>query len=471
MLLTATPATAGMDFSANNTALWAPIIQIGIIAGMILLANVLRRKIPFFRKSLLPTAVLGGFLLLLLRSVGIVQMSMNFLETITYHALALGFIAQSLRIPEKHSDDGNLTGLKSGALIVSTYMVQVVLGLIISITLALTLMPNLFKASGILLAMAYGQGPGQANNVGGTYENMGMLGGKSFGLSLAAAGYLCACLVGVIYLNIINRKGRIQRVTDKDHVSGSVTISLFQQENEIPVAESIDRLSVQAALVCLVYLLTYLITWGVVSLLEAVAPGLAKSVSGLLWGFNFIVGSMVAMGCRGVISGLRKAKVMKRQYQNNYLLSRISGLAFDVMIVAGIASIDIADLSGNWLPFLLMAVLGGVATFLYLFWICKKLYPDYRYEGFLSMYGMLTGTISSGVLLLREIDPEFKTPASNNLVVGSSWGIAFGFPLLLLVNFAASSTANALITLGIASAYFVVLLLIILKVRKRKKSA
>ena len=26
------------------------------------------------------------------------------------------------------------------------------------------------------------------------------------------------------------------------------------------------------------------------------------------------------------------------------------------------------------------------------------------------MYGMLTGTISSGVLLLREIDPDFDTP-------------------------------------------------------------
>ena len=47
---------------------------------------------------------------------------------------------------------------------------------------------------------------------------------------------------------------------------------------------------------------------------------------------------------------------MNRQYQNNYLLSRFSGLAFDVMIVAGIASINIDDLSGYWLPFLLMAV-------------------------------------------------------------------------------------------------------------------
>jgi ESS family glutamate:Na+ symporter len=85
------------------------------------------------------------------------------------------------------------------------------------------------------------------------------------------------------------------------------------------------------------------------------------------------------------------------------------------------------------------------------------------------MYGMLTGTISSGVLLLREVDPEFKTPASNNLIVGSSFGIAFGFPLLLLVNFAAESTLNVVITLGIASAYALVLLLVIFKAKRRKK--
>ena len=444
----------------------------GIIAGAILLANTLRRKVKFFQRSLMPTAVLAGFLLLLVRSLGLVQMSTAFLETLTYHALALGFIAQSLRIPEKQADDGNLTGMKSGALIVSTYMLQVVLGLAISIALSCTILPDFFEASGILLAMGYGQGPGQANNVGSTYEAMGMPGGRSFGLSLAAAGYLCAYIIGVFYLNVLHRKGQIKRIQDMEPVSGSVTTTtVFENENEIPVAESVDRLSVQAALIGLVYLLTYLFTAGLVWLLETVAPGLAKSVSSLLWGFNFIVGSMVAMLCRSIIGGLRKMNIMKRQYQNNYLLSRLSGLCFDLMIAAGIAGIEIRDLTGNWIPFLLMAVLGGVVTFLYLRWMCRKIYPGYAYEGFLSMYGMLTGTISSGVLLLREVDPEFKTPASNNLILGSSVGIAFGFPLLLLVNFAAESTANVFITLGIAGAYMLVLMLILFKAKRKTKKS
>ena len=458
-----------MDFSSANTALWAPVIQLGIIATLILVANVLRRKIAFIRNSLMPTAVLAGFLMLLLRNIGFEVIDGVFLEAVTYHAIALGFIALALRVPEETEGESKFLAPKNGALIVSTYLVQALTGLLISLVLAYTIMPELFKASGILLPMAYGQGPGQANNVGSTYEALGMLGGRSFGLSLAAAGYLCACVVGVLCLNIMGRKNRLVRMKDKDYVSGSVTLDTFQMENEIPVAESVDKFSVQAALVIILYLISYLLIDGVVSLLESFAPGLAATVSTLLWGFNFIVGSIVATVCRVLFANLRKLKIMNHQYQNNYLLSRISGVAFDFMIVAGIASIEINDLKGNWLPFLLMAVIGGVVTFVYLLWMCKKLYPNYVYEGFFSMFGMLTGTISSGVLLLREIDPDLRTPASNNLVTGSSYGIIFGAPMLLLISFAPKSESSVWMAVGLVIAYLALLLLFIFKAGNKKQ--
>ena len=458
-----------MDFSAANTALWSPVVQFSIIAGLILAANVLRRKIPFIRNSLMPTAVLAGFILLILRTAGVVKMNTEFLEVITYHALALGFIALSLRVPEKMEGEKAIAPSKNGALIVSTYAVQALVGLAISLIAAYTFIPGFFKASGILLAMAYGQGPGQANNVGSTYEALGMMGGRSFGLSLAAVGYLVACIAGVVYMNILHRTGKVSRIKDKSHVSGSVAVDIFQDSNEIPVAESIDKLSIQAAFIALIYGLTYLVTWGVSSGLAKIAPGLAGTLSTLLWGFNFIIGSIIAMGCRTVINVLRKTRLMNRQYQNNYLLSRLSGLAFDYMTVAGIASINMEDLSGNWVPFILMAVLGGVATFWYLLKMCQKMYPGYVYEGFLSMFGMLTGTISSGVLLLREVDPDMRTPASNNLITGSSFGIVFGFPILLVVSYAAQSTLACWISLVLIAAYLVGLLLYIFKAGNRKK--
>ena len=455
-----------MDYSASNSALWNATVQFGIIAAAVLVANVLRRKIAFVRRSLLPTAVLAGFILLLLRSVSPLKLDMPLLEIMTYHGIAIGFIALSLRIPRKSEETkGEMVAAKSGALIVSTYLVQALLGFAIVYALVATIMPNLFPAAGILLPMGYGQGPGQANNVGNTYEQLGFVGGRSFALAIAAAGYLCACIVGIIYLNVLNRKGKLTRKTP-EALSGSVTVDTFEDDDEVPIAESIDRMSVQIALVIIVYLATFLLTRGITAGLAAVAPGAAKAVSSLLWGFNFIVGSALAMLLRAVMKSLRKSRIMTHQYQNNYLLSRISGLAFDLMIVAGIASIEIGDLSGLWTPFLIMAVLGGVVTLVFLQWVCKKLYRGYYYEGLMAMYGMLTGTISSGVLLLREIDPDLRTPAANNLVTGSGTGIIFGIPMLILISLAPE---RPLLVVIVCAAYLTLLLLFIFKVRRRNK--
>ncbi len=472
-----------MNYSASNTGLWNVIIQIGVIALFLLLANTLRRKIPFFRKSLMPTAVLAGFLFLILRTVGravvptavieslaIDPFDTTILETLTYHGIAIGFIAMALRVAKKgENKDSALIGPKSGALIVSTYLVQGIAGLALSLLLFYTFLPKLFPASGILLPMGYGQGPGQANNIGSTFEAQGFAGGRSFGLAIAAAGYLCACIVGVIYINVLAHRQRRQRGAHED-ISGSVvTVADFQDENEIPIAESLDKFSVQCALVLLVYLITFLLSWGVDALLTRFAPGVAKTVSPLLWGFNFVIGTLIAMLTRKILGLFRKTKTMTRQYQNNYLLSRISGLAFDIMIVCGIASINIEDLSGLWIPFALMAVAGGVVTFFWLKWLCKRLYPAYSEEAFVSMYGMMTGTISSGVMLLRELDPNFKTPAANNLLTGSASAIVFGAPMLLLVGFASRSIGWTWATFGLLFIYLALLIVFLFAVKGKKK--
>ena len=448
-----------MDFSAANVGLWNVVVQFGIIAATVLAANALRRNFPIIRNSLMPTAVLGGFLLLILRSTGILNMQLELLEMITYHGIALGFIAMTLRVPEPSTmeETGRWVGVRSGSLIVSVYLFQGLMGLLITIGVGYTLMPQFFKAAGILLPMGFGQGPGQANNVGTIYESLGMAGGRSFALAIAAMGFLWACVAGVIYLNVLRRKGLI-RGNGYEEISGSVTIDMFQHKDEIPVAESVDRLSVQVALVVLVYLGTYLTTWGLTSGINGISPAAGGSVNSLLWGFNFIVGSLLAMLLRFILRHLKDRSIMTRQYQNNYLLSRISGLAFDVMIVAGIASIEIGDLSGNWTVFILMSLAGGLGTFYYMKRVTKILYPDYYYEGFMSMFGMMTGTVSSGILLLREIDPALKTPAANNLVTGSCSAIVFALPILILIGMAPKSTALLFIAVAIMAAYFIVLL-------------
>ena len=457
-----------MDYSAANQELWSFIIQLGLIAGAILLAQLLRQKVSMIRKSLMPVAVLAGFLLLIAKYAGLVKLDGAIMETLVYHGIALGFIAMSLRVPaQKQSAGGDLTGLKSGAVIVSTYLVQGITGLIITLFLAYTFMPGLFKAAGLLLPMGYGQGPGQANNIGSSYEALGFVGGRSFGLSIAAAGYLVACIVGVVILNILSRRGKLGAARrSAAEVPG---VDFFQSKDEIPVSDSIDKLSVQIAMVVLVYLATYLAAWGITSGIAALSAGLAGTVNTLIWGFNFIIGSALAILLRVLLEKAKKAGLIRRQYQNNYLLNRISGFFFDIMIVAGIASINLEDIRGLWVPFVLMAVAGAAVTWLHLRFVCRDVYRDYYYEGLISMYGMLTGTISSGVLLLREIDPDLATPAANNLITGSSFGIILGAPILVLVGLAPKSDLLCWITLGLIAVYMALLELLIFKAKKKAK--
>jgi len=68
--------------------------------------------------------------------------------------------------------------------------------------------------------------------------------------------------------------------------------------------------------------------------------------------------------------------------------------------------------------------------------VALRLFPEYPEEQFLAMYGMLTGTASTGVVLLREIDGGFKTPAADNLVYQTIPAIVFGFPMMLLATLA-----------------------------------
>ncbi|MBO4788386.1 MAG: hypothetical protein J5531_05745 [Lachnospiraceae bacterium] len=468
-----------IDYAARET--WNSIIIIGIMAVMILGATRLRRT-KFFHKSLLPTAVLGGFLLLAVKLIGVeaglfhpesdaYQGLNRFLQVLTYHGIAVGFIAMSLRKPAdtaKYQTD-RLTGPKSGAIIVSSYMIQGMVGLLISIGLSYTFMPDLFKASGLLLPMGYGQGPGQANNFGSTFEKMGFAGGHSFGLAIAAAGYISACVVGVLYLNYLARKGKISR-ENYVPVAGSVTVDDPNVASEHSMSESLDRLSLQMAVVIGVYLLTYVITLGLTTAFSAISEGLANTVNSLLWGFNFMVGSALAIGVRAFVARRMKDKEQPYKAQDNYLLSRISGLAFDAMIVAGIGSIELEELSGLWVPFVLMAVAGAVVTLLHLRFVCKRVYEGYYYEGMLSMYGMMTGTISSGVLLLREIDPRLKTPAANNLITGSSFAILLGVVLLVFVGMAPKSVFMTFLTFGLILVYYLILVFFIVRKPRKEKS-
>jgi ESS family glutamate:Na+ symporter len=100
--------------------------------------------------------------------------------------------------------------------------------------------------------------------------------------------------------------------------------------------------------------------------------------------------------------------------------------------------------------------------------VAKVLFKNYTNEQFLMMYGMLTGTASTGIILLREIDGDFKTPAADNLVYQNFPAIVFGFPLMLLATLAPK---QPLLTFVILVAFFIVMNVLLFRgqIFRRKK--
>ena len=130
-------------------------------------------------------------------------------------------------------------------------------------------------------------------------------------------------------------------------------------------------------------------------------------------------------------------------------MDRISNVCFDVMVTSGIAAISLDVLSNYWVVILILGILGALTTYFYNRFVAKKLFADYSEEQFLVMYGMLTGTASTGIILLREIDGDFKSPAAENLVYQNFPAMIFGVPIMLLAPIAPQRPVLILVLLFI----------------------
>jgi ESS family glutamate:Na+ symporter len=141
------------------------------------------------------------------------------------------------------------------------------------------------------------------------------------------------------------------------------------------------------------------------------------------------------------------------------------------MIIAGTAAINIVVLKSLILPLILICLVGVILTYFYVRKLSYLTFPSYPEEAFLSLFGMLTGTTSTGMILLREVDPKFETPAANNLVYQSFYAIALGFPLFFLLGIAPRGLTETIVSLVIVIAMFIFFNIVLFRNRIFKKKA
>ena len=455
---------------ANYGAVWSFLVQLGLLLLFLMLGNILRRTIPWFRKCLIPSALLGGGLLLavnfITKQFDFMLVDNRMMQVITYHCLAIGFAAMSLKTEKTTVKTQKVQVVEFGALQGGTYMLQAFVGLAITITFFL-LTRNSEKVTsyigGLLLPLGFGQGPGNALTWDINFTNTPaaqFAGNGSFGLSLASIGFVVASVFGVLYINIYKKRGNLK--VRNDVPAGQFIDHTNPDGDDIPDNESVDKFSIQMGFVAL----AYAIAFGFMFLLGK----LSNFTNSIAWGFNFLWASLAAMAIRAVVKVLRKKNLMHRNYINNYQMDRVSGFAFDLMIVAGVSAIEINDIKGYILPIVILSVVGAAITYLYIRKVAKHCFKGFEHEFFLMSFGTLTGTASNGMILMKEIDPGLKSPVSSLYILSNFPAMVMIAPLLLLLGFAGKSFTNACIACGIFFTLWLVYTIFLFRKKLFKKA-
>ena len=455
---------------------WKIFIDFGCIALALLFATFIRSKIRFFQRYLIPNALTAGFLLLPFYNflAPLVNLSNEGLGGLVYHLLSISFIAMTLRKtdakskPKGHGIFGTAVG------IISQYAFQSMIGLLFTLLFMFTIMPELFPAFGMLLPLGFAQGPGQAFAIGQGWEPFGFVGGGSIGLTFAAVGFLLACFGGVFLINYGIKKGWMTRealggINTKDVKSG-----VHPRGTDLPVgsrltteSEAIDSFTYNLGFVLFTYFLTFLLL-KLITFLLSFAGDLGRDLAVNLWGISYVFAAILSLLMKKIIGLLKIDHTL-----DNGTLTRISGTAVDLMVTASIGAISIVVVIEYWLPILVMCVVGGAVTLLTVPWICSRVFKDHRLPRTLIIYGASTGTMPTGLALLRVVDPDFETPVAADYMYSTAIIFVIVIPLILAINLPAyaAKTGNMLyfyLMLGVVAAYLiVVLVMFILLARKR----
>jgi len=448
---------------------WNSMNYFVLLGVLLFIAKIIKEKLPFLNKVIIPTALIAGFIGLLLSNgfLNVITIDREgILHNIVYHALAIGFISLSLK---RDKNPTNKKVWSTGMIIVMAYLLQAVIG----VTIVAILFSDIFLGAGLLLPLGFGQGPGLATSIGiGYAEGVGnLIEGGALGATIASLGFLIGGTVGVASLNFLARKHNLK--VEKVHKENSTTKETFEFDS-IKELRVFDALTAQIAIIFVIYAMVYITLVILENHFLPLFGDIGNTFIDVAHGFNFLIGILYALLFKKILDAFERKGMNINFLTNNYILSNISSLAFNFLIAAAVMTITIESIREYYLLVIVLAVFATLFTYLFLSFIVKRVYrEEYTTHYFLGLFGMLTGTASTGLALLKGVDQDFESPVAEEMVVGSGTAISMALPLFALLMFPglAISQNNSLynwLVFIVPTGYFLILLLITLTINRKK---
>jgi len=343
-------------------------------AALVLVGWLLRGAIPA-RGALLtvvPAAILGGLVALLVRAVGLLPASPEAWQDAAYHLFGISFLAIGLTPPGDARIRKGAVWMGVGQW--ATFSLQAAVGGLVALAYG-----SLHVGFGFLAPMGLNEGPGQAVSIGKLWEaDYGFANAVSIGATIASVGFLIAYLGGLLAV--------------RRHPVGT---------RHIAAGYGLTRSTIVMSLgIVAGYTIIYLtVFYG----LGAVDQGLTDLVLGVLFFFCLLIGM-----------GVRRLLEIRGTSINGSETRRVILWSVDGLTVAILGSLTWGAISTVFWPLVTVIVAAVVATIIVLL-VAGRWLDRWRRERSLALFGTVTGTAASGLALLALVDPELESPVAAEL--------------------------------------------------------
>ncbi|WP_017614070.1 sodium/glutamate symporter [Nocardiopsis salina] len=405
-----------------------------LLGGLLLVSKLVRVKWKLSQKLYLPSSIIGGGIALLLGPdilgwfAGLLAdrgIAEGFAERVQegglfgtdimsvwaeLPGLLISVVFASLflgkRLPKlKETVDLAGPNLAFGVTVASG---QYVIGLLLAIFVLVPLF-NVPVFSGALIEIGFLGGHGTAAGLGSTFDQVEWVEGQDLALGLATVGLLSGVIIGIILINWGARRNKTHVIDADNRGTANEQAGLVERENRTAGStmtihpSSMDPLTLHFGLIAVAVIIGQLILSGLQWLEQAV------------WAESIEVLAYVPLFPLAMIGGIVVQMFIDRFDKNHLVdersIERIQGFSLDVLIIAAMATLSLQAIADNIGVFAILAISGIVwCVFAFLF-LAPRMMPNYWFERGIGEFGQSMGVTATGMVLMRVVDPEVKTPA------------------------------------------------------------
>lgn len=408
-----------------------------LLAAVMLIGKLLRVKVPFIQKLMLPSSIVAGFIGLMLgpEVVGRLSDVINWswleeggmftaeimdiwselpglLITVVFATLFLGTQIPSPQRVVKMAGPQLSIGFAYGS---GQYVVGILLGILVLYPIF-----GVEAFFGAIIEIAFEGGHGTAAGMAPAFEEMGIPEATDLAVAMATVGLVAGIVIGVAFLNWAVRTGRTKVVSHTSDQSEGELRGLYSDDEKVYAGRltsrpgSIEPLTLHVAIVGLAIIIGWLILEALVlieDLLwgqpESVWPGEDGEGMTLLGYVPLFPLAMIG----GVIVQIFLDKTGRSSLVDHELMKRIQGLALDILIVAALATISLSVIGEFWETFLVLSLAGILFCVTMLMIFTPRIIPAFWVERGIADFGQSMGVTATGLALLKVADPEDKSPA------------------------------------------------------------